>query len=63
MLLFLLGWSHWTHDVARQFFILHLTSQTIVGQQYVFKVRYKGQLEDDLKGFYRSSYKVNNETR
>ena len=57
------GWSHWTNDVERQFFILHLTSQVTAGKQYVFRVKYRGILNDDLTGFYRSSYIINNQTR
>ena len=60
---FLAAWTHWTHDVDRQFFILHLSSQVKVGNKYVFKVKFSGPLTDDLTGFYRSSYEVNNQTR
>ena len=58
-----LGWSHWTKDDVRQFFILHLTSRVTVGKQYVFRMKYRGALADDMVGFYRSSYTFNNQTR
>ncbi len=58
-----LGWSHWSHDMERDFFILHLTSYTEAGAQYVFMVNYTAPLTDSLTGFYRSSYSYHNQTR
>ena len=58
-----LGWSHWSHDVERDFFILHLTSYTEAGSHYVFMVNYTAPLTDSLTGFYRSSYSYHYQTR
>ncbi|XP_047022834.1 aminopeptidase N [Helicoverpa zea] len=43
-------------DVPRNFHILTLGSSLLVGRQYVMSVRYTGLLNDNLHGFYRSSY-------
>ncbi|PZC76123.1 hypothetical protein B5X24_HaOG205138 [Helicoverpa armigera] len=43
-------------DVPRNFHILTLGSSLLVGKQYVMSVRYTGLLNDNLHGFYRSSY-------
>uniref|UniRef100_A0A2A4J2H3 Aminopeptidase n=1 Tax=Heliothis virescens TaxID=7102 RepID=A0A2A4J2H3_HELVI len=43
-------------DAPRNFHILTLGSSLLVGKQYVMSVRYTGLLNDNLHGFYRSSY-------
>ncbi|OWR41732.1 Aminopeptidase N [Danaus plexippus plexippus] len=45
-----------TEDVARQFQILDVTETLIAGHQYVLNITYVGILNDNLHGFYRSSY-------
>jgi aminopeptidase N len=54
---------NWYNDFTRHFFIANLTSQLKAGHNYTLTVKYVGYLTDDNAGFYRSSYKNdNNET-
>ncbi|GFY23262.1 uncharacterized protein TNCV_3939581 [Trichonephila clavipes] len=46
-----------SEDKERQFFILHLKSNLVAGRQYEVQLDYLGSLNDQLAGFYRSSYK------
>ncbi|XP_050562660.1 aminopeptidase N isoform X2 [Spodoptera frugiperda] len=43
-------------DVPRNFHILTLGSSLEVGKQYILSIKYTGILNDNLHGFYRSSY-------
>lgn len=45
-----------TEDVPRQFHIISVAETLIAGQQYVLNITYSGILNDNLHGFYRSSY-------
>ncbi|XP_045446717.1 aminopeptidase N [Melitaea cinxia] len=45
-----------TEDVPRQFHIITTGENLIAGQQYVLNISYTGILNDNLHGFYRSSY-------
>lgn len=45
-----------TEDVPRQFHIITTAETLIAGQQYVLNITYMGILNDNLHGFYRSSY-------
>lgn len=45
-----------TEDVPRQFHIIDTAETLIAGQQYVLNITYSGILNDNLHGFYRSSY-------
>ncbi|XP_014370444.2 aminopeptidase N [Papilio machaon] len=45
-----------TEDVPRQFQILSLEEPLVVGKQYYLNISYTGILNDNLHGFYRSSY-------
>ncbi|CAH2105873.1 unnamed protein product [Euphydryas editha] len=45
-----------TEDVPRQFHIITTAESLIAGQQYVLNISYTGILNDNLHGFYRSSY-------
>lgn len=47
----------------KQFFILKLNETLIKGSYYIISIKYVGILNDNLQGFYRSSYMVGNETR
>ncbi|XP_054161981.1 aminopeptidase N-like [Oppia nitens] len=49
--------SHFSHETKRQFFIIHLNTYLKHGKQYILQIKFKGNLNDDLSGFYRSSYK------
>lgn len=46
-----------SQDPIRQFYILHLSSNLIKGQRYIVRLKFVGNLNDQLAGFYRSSYK------
>ncbi|CAL1295996.1 unnamed protein product [Larinioides sclopetarius] len=48
-----------SEDKERQFYILHLKSSLTAGQKYEVEMDYVGCLNDQLAGFYRSSYKDN----
>lgn len=52
--------SNFTYDTKLQFFIIHLNNALKNGNQYILKIRFRGNLNDDLAGFYRSSYKDSN---
>lgn len=49
-----------TRDLDKQFFIIHLNDFLVETKQYNVSIRYKGILNDQLQGFYRSSYKDEN---
>lgn len=46
-----------SEDPLRQFYILHFNSPLLKGHRYELTLAYKGNLNDQLAGFYRSSYK------
>lgn len=48
---------------AKQFFIIELYDKLLKNTKYVIKIKFSGLIQDYLQGFYRSSYKVRNETR
>lgn len=50
-------------DEEKQFFIIHSAESLEVGMQYKVGIKYIGNLNDVLQGFYRSSYVVNNTKR
>jgi aminopeptidase N len=52
----------WYNDFTREFFIADLTKQLKADQTYRLFMKYTGYLQDDLRGFYRSSYIRNNNT-
>lgn len=49
-------------DERRQFLVFHLSQPLTDGFQYFLQVNFTGKLEDDLNGFYLSSYKRGNKT-
>lgn len=53
----------YSKDAEKQFHIVHLKHNLTMGHLYQIDMRFVGKLNDDLHGFYRSSYKVNNTTR
>lgn len=44
------------YDKDREFFIINLSEQLIVGKMYTVEISYIAYLKDNLKGFYRSQY-------
>jgi aminopeptidase N len=52
----------WYNDFTREFFIADLTKELKADQTYRLFMKYTGYLQDDLRGFYRSSYIRNNNT-
>lgn len=52
-----------TEDEPRQFQQLSLAETLRTGQKYVLNITFKGILNDNLHGFYRSSYEEKNVTR
>ncbi|XP_068157458.1 aminopeptidase N [Drosophila tropicalis] len=48
---------------AKQFFVIELYDKLVRGSEYVVHIQFGGIIQDFLQGFYRSSYKVHNETR
>jgi aminopeptidase N len=47
----------------KQFYVIELRETLLKDQIYLLRIKYVGQLNDYLQGFYRSSYTVGNETR
>ncbi|KAF2365600.1 ERAP1-like C-terminal domain, partial [Trinorchestia longiramus] len=52
-----------TYDPARNFYIASLEQPLEAGQQYLLVMEYKGYLNDQLSGFYRSQYSRNDGTQ
>lgn len=52
-----------SNDSKRNFFVINLKSDLQVGQMYEIRMSFVGILNDQLEGFYRSSYVVNNTKR
>nr|CAD7587584.1 unnamed protein product [Timema genevievae] len=52
-----------TLDTPRQFFDIQLEEELVEGGVYDVRISYVGYLNDDMAGFYRSYYKVGEETR
>lgn len=52
-----------TEDVPRQFHILMLGETIKANNQFILNITYNGILNDNLHGFYRSSYEIKNVTR
>lgn len=50
-------------DAARQFLVIETGSELMAGAQYRLYIKYEGVLNEYLQGFYRSSYRIGNETR
>jgi aminopeptidase N len=46
-----------------QFLIIDLKEKLKAGKEYLLKVKYQGDLNEETIGFYRSSYKMDNKTR
>ena len=44
------------YDKAREFFIINLSDNLVVGKTYTIEISYIAHLKDNLKGFYRSQY-------
>ncbi|XP_042234819.1 aminopeptidase N-like [Homarus americanus] len=49
--------KHHSYDNKREFYIAHLNKKLAKGKKYVLSMEFNGTLNDQLKGFYRSSYK------
>ena len=45
------------YDKEREFYIARLSQTLKPGQKYVIKINFVANLNDNLKGFYRSVYK------
>ena len=54
---------NWYNDFTREFFVADLTKQLKAGQNYSLSMKFIGYLTDDLRGFYRSSYMINNKEK
>lgn len=51
------------NDTDRQFHVIKTSDTLSRGKQYVVHLKFIGNLNDYLQGFYRSSYMVGNQTR
>lgn len=51
------------NDTERQFHVIKTSDTLMAGRQYVVHLKFVGHLNDDLEGFYRSSYTAGNQTR
>lgn len=51
------------HDPERQFYIVKVEETLEPGVEYVLRIRFEGEIRDDVFGFYRSFYVENNETK
>lgn len=59
----IVGVSDVTNDTKRQFLIIHLEEELSTKKQYSLYIKYEGTITDGLQGFYRSSYRVGNQTK
>lgn len=59
----LIGITEQRNDTERQFHVIRTSDTLTAGKQYVVHLKFVGNLNDYLQGFYRSSYTVGNETR
>lgn len=50
-------------DLSKQFFIIKFKDTQPADYQYNIHLKYTGKLQDNMEGFYKSSYKVGNTTR
>lgn len=48
---------------AKQFYVIEVEEELQAGELYEVNINFKGMLNDDLEGFYKSKYEVGNETR
>jgi len=51
------GITSYKYDADREFYILMLDRSTVPGHTYTIKIHFIAKLNDNLKGFYRSSFK------
>jgi aminopeptidase N len=47
----------------KQFLVIETKDELQKGKDYLLKMKYMGQITDNLQGFYKSSYTVNGETK
>lgn len=50
-------------DLSKQFFIIKFKDMLLADYQYTIHIKYTGRLQDNMEGFYKSSYRVANETK
>ncbi|XP_022181225.1 aminopeptidase N-like isoform X1 [Myzus persicae] len=50
-------------DLSKQFFIIKFKDVQPADYQYNIHIKYTGKLQDNMEGFYKSSYNVGNKTR
>ncbi|XP_068081869.1 uncharacterized protein [Anabrus simplex] len=55
--------SNVTRDLTKDFLVIHLAESLSQGRTYRVDIDYTGNLNDNLDGFYRSSYEVNGTKR
>ncbi|XP_037790240.1 aminopeptidase N-like [Penaeus monodon] len=48
------------YDPVRQFYVAQMEEELMKGERYTLQMEFLGYLSDQLRGFYRSSYKDNN---
>lgn len=51
-----------TYDHEKEFYIAHLGQSLMKGKKYILSMDFEGYLNDELRGFYRSSYKDETDT-
>lgn len=50
-------------DISKQFFIIKFKDIQLAGYQYKIHINYTGRLQDNMAGFYKSSYNIGNNKR
>lgn len=50
-------------DLSKQFFIIKFRDVQPADHQYKIHLKYTGRLQDNMEGFYKSSYTIGNTTR
>lgn len=50
-------------DVSKQFFIIKFKDVQPAGHQYNVRLKYTGRFQDNMEGFYKSSYSIKNTVR
>jgi hypothetical protein len=55
--------ARYSNDTEKEFHVIHMIKNLTRGNRYRIYMKFEGKLNDNLHGFYRSSYRMGNTTR